>query len=313
MPYNMRKIVLTVACAGLILASCASSSTLKAAPDPGLQQGSAPPDVSFSVDFSAIARFSEAYRIMRYETQDQIQAKIGAAYDDFALVDLPATRNRYMIGTLVSARRQEIWIRGTANLRNALYDLRIGMHHSQKLGINLHHGFEMMAMALYADILPRLRKDFDIVLFGHSLGAAEAVVLGMLLDLDHYRVTMIYASGQPRVTDAAGEKAFDHLPILRIINVDDPVPYLPPRAIDSRTDPFVHIGPAVVLLKGPYYALIGEDRGDEALAGAFWGTLAQEGPVEPVIDHLIPAYLEYLMPKLTAAEQVPWADRKQYR
>ena len=309
----MKKIVLTMAFAGLVLTSCASSPSSSVSPDPALPPASAPPDVSFPVDFAAITRFSQAYRIMRYETTEQIKAAVGAAYDDFALVDLPSTSNRYMIGTLISARRQEIWIRGTANLRNTLYDLRFGMHRSPKLGINLHHGFEMMAMTLYADILPRLRKDFDIVLFGHSLGAAEAVVLGMLLDVDQYRVTKIYASGQPRVTDAAGEKAFDHLPILRIVNLDDPVPYLPPRAIDSRADPFVHIGPAVVLLKGPYYALIGEDRGDEVLAGAFWSTLGQEGPVEPVVDHLIPAYLSNLTPKLTAAEQVPWADRHQYR
>jgi hypothetical protein len=293
---------LALACAALILASCA-----------GFPRTYAPPDVTFPVDFAAITRFSEAYRVMRYETPEQIQAKVGAAYDDFALVDLPATKNRYMIGTLVGARRQEIWIRGTANFRNALFDLRVGMHRSQKLGINLHHGFEMMAMALYADIMPRLRKDFDIVLFGHSLGAAEAVVLGMLLDVDHYHVARIYASGQPRLTDAEGEKAFDHLPILRIVNVDDPVPYLPPPGIDSRSDPFVHIGPAVVLLKGPYYALLGEDQGDEALAGSFWPTLEQEGPVEPVIDHLIPAYLEHLTPKLMAAEQVPWAERQHYR
>jgi pimeloyl-ACP methyl ester carboxylesterase len=268
--------------------------------------------VSFPVDFAAITRFCETYRVMRYETPGQIQAKVGAGYDEFALVDLPATRNRYMIGTLLGARRQEIWIRGTANFRNALFDLRIGMHHNEKLGINLHHGFEMITVALYQDIMPRLRKDFDIVVFGHSLGAAEAVVLGMLLDVDHYRVAKIYASGQPRVTDAAGEKAFDHLPILRIVNVDDPVPCLPPRAIDSRTDPYVHIGPALVLLNGPYYALIGEDQGDEVLAGAFWPTLEQEGLVEPVMDHLIPAYLGRLTPKLAAAEQVPWADRGSY-
>ena len=135
----------------------------------------------------------------------------------------------------------------------------------------------------------------------------------MLLDADHYRVTKIYASGQPRVTDADGEKAFDHLPILRIVNVDDPVPYLPPRTIDSRTDPFVHIGPAVVLLKGAYYALLGEDQGDEALAQGFWSTLGQEGPGEPVTDHLVPAYLARLTPKLIAAQQVPWADRGLYR
>jgi pimeloyl-ACP methyl ester carboxylesterase len=277
---------------------------------PGTQLS--PPDVSFPVDFREIVRFSEDYRIMRYESNEQVQSTVGSRFDEFSLVDLPATRNRYMIGTITRERRQEIWIRGTANFRNALYDLRFGMHRDPRLGINLHRGFESMATAVCSDIKPRLRSEYDLVIFGHSLGAAEAVILAMLLDVDGYRVKKVYASGQPRVTDADGEKRFDHLPILRIMNIDDPVPLLPPRGIDSRMDPFVHIGPALVLLDGPYYSLIGEDRGDEVLAGSFWKLLAAEGPVEPVSDHLIPAYIARLTPKLTEAVQVPWADRARY-
>ncbi len=298
----LRRTALAILCTSLTLVSCVGT------PSAALP----PPDAAFPVDFVAIARFSEAYRIMRYEPNAQITQSIGGAYDELAVVDLPATRNRYMIGTLTEARRQEVWVRGTANLRNALFDLRVGMHRNDKLGVNLHRGFEMMALAVYADILPRLRRDFDIVIFGHSLGAAEAVILGMLLDVDGYRVARIYASGQPRVTDAAGELSFDHLPILRVVNVDDPVPYLPPRAIGLPADPYVHIGPAVILLDGPYYALIAEDQGDEALAGAFWPTLVKEGPFEPVADHLIPAYLARLVPKLIGAQQVPYAERGKY-
>lgn len=302
MHVKRRLAVSLAAAAALLLGGCAGT----------VRPPLSPPDVTFPVDFTAIARFTDAYRIMRYETEAQIKANIGAAYDDFVIVDLPATKNRYMIGTLLTARRQEIWIRGTANFKNAVYDLEYRKHANAKLGIDLHVGFERMALALYDDILPRLRPGYDIVLFGHSLGAAEAVILGMLLDVDGWRVTQIYASGQPRVTDAAGEKKFDHLPILRIVNVDDPVPYLPPRDLPSATDPYVHIGPALVLLDGPYYCLIGEDRGDEALAGSFWAMLGKEGPVEPMQDHLTPAYLARLSPKETNAVQVPWADRARY-
>jgi triacylglycerol lipase len=291
------------ACAALLLACCAGT------PGPGRV---APPDASFPVDFAAIARFTEAYRVMRYESDEQVRALVGAPYDSFALVDLPATRNRYMIGTLDTARRQEIWIRGTANFRNALYDLEYRRHFNTELGISLHEGFERMAQAVHDDILPRLRPGYSLVIYGHSLGAAEAVILAMMLDREGWSVSKVYASGQPRVTDAAGEKAFDHLPILRIINVDDPVPYLPPRDLPSAADPYVHVGPAVILLDGPYYALITEDEGNEALAGNYGATLKAEGPVEPVKDHLTPAYLARLEPKLLNAVQVPYAERARY-
>ncbi len=289
------------ACLTLALMACASVPTLASAPD-----------TTFAVDFPDLVRFSRDYSIMRYDSDQAIKSSVGSRYDTFALVDLPVTKNRYMIGTLTRDRRQEIWIRGTANMRNALYDLRFGMRRDETLGINLHRGFAAMARAVYDDILPRLNRDYALTIFGHSLGAAEALILAMLLDVDGYHVAHVYASGQPRVTDADGERKFDHLPILRIVNVDDPVPLLPPRGIDSRMDPFVHVGPALVLLDGPYYCLISEDRGDDVLAGSFWKLLASEGPVEPVSDHFIAAYLARLTPKIGSAVQVSWADHARY-
>ena len=271
----------------------------------------APPDTAGNVDFTAIHRFSLLYSVMRYDTDAQIHRICDGLFDEFALVDLPKMKNRYMLGTLHGARRQEVWIRGTANFRNALYDLRFMKHRNAKLGINLHAGFEAVTLALYRDILPRLHKDYDLVIFGHSLGGAEAVILAMLLRDDGYKVVQVYASGQPRVTDLEGERKFDTLPVLRIVNEDDPVPLLPPRDIPSA-DPYTHIGNAVVLLDGPYYCLLGEDRSDEALAGSFWKVLGQEGPIEPVNEHFIKAYLERLATKLSSSTQVPYADRLRY-
>jgi len=282
----------------LVLLSCAGS------PPPA-----PPPDVTAPVDWTTILRLSEAYHVMRHQTAAAVTAALGGDDDSFEVVDLPATKNRYMIGTQDAAHRQEIWVRGTANLKNALYDVRYAQRMNEKLGVKLHLGFEEMALAVYQDILPRLHKDYDLVIFGHSLGAAEAVILAMLLDTDGYRIAQVYASGQPRVTDAAGEARFEHLPILRISNPDDPVPSLPPRDIPSPRDPYMHIGNVVILLDGPYYCMLGEDRSDEALAGSFWQSLSAEGLIQPVEDHLMPAYIAKERPKLSGAIQVPYADR----
>jgi hypothetical protein len=300
----MRPIVAAfVLSTALSLLSCAGSPTSPSLPAP---------DVSGTVDWATILKFSEAYQFMRHHSAPEVTAAFTGSYDEFAVVDLAAMKNRYMVGTHLSARRQEIWVRGTANFKNALYDVKFAQRRNEKLGIKLHLGFEEMALALYNDILPWLHKDFDLVIFGHSLGAAEAVILAMLLDTDGYRVSQVYASGQPRVTDAEGEKKFEHLPILRISNPDDPVPSLPPRDIPSPKDPYVHIGNVVILLDGPYYCMLSEDRSDETLAGSFWKALSAEGPIEPVQDHLMPAYIEKEKPKVTVAVQVPYADRAAY-
>jgi hypothetical protein len=114
------------------------------------------------------------------------------------------------------------------------------------------------------------------------------------------------------VTDAEGARKFADLPLLRIINEGDPVPLLPPRTLVSPADPYVHLGPAVLLCDGPYYCMIGEQYGDEALGPDVWRTVSQSGLRADILEHLIPAYLERLTPKLAGPVEIPWADRQKY-
>jgi len=264
------------------------------------------------VDFAEVLRLSEAYWSMRDAPQLEIEAVWGPSYDELAVVDIPRTANRYMIGTVHAARRQDIWIRGTANRQNALADMQVAKRRSIRLGINLHRGFDDMAMAVYEDILPRLRPGYDLVIFGHSLGAAEATILGLLLSADGQRVTRVYASGSPRLTDAAGAAAFASLPLVRIVNEGDPVPLLPPRTLVSPLDPYVHIGDAVVLLDGPHYCVLGEDSESEPLAVDFWRSLKTNTLAGDVKEHFIASYIERIRPKVAGAVEVPAADRARY-
>jgi hypothetical protein len=264
------------------------------------------------VDFAEVLRLSEAYLSMRSAPQQEIEAAWGPSYDELAVVDIPTTANRYMIGTVRAARRQDIWIRGTANRQNALADMQVAKRRSIKLGINLHRGFDDMAMAVYEDILPRLQPGYELVIFGHSLGAAEATILGLLLGADGWRVTRAYASGSPRLTDAAGAAAFTSLPLVRIVNEGDPVPLLPPRTLVSPLDPYVHIGDAVVLLDGPHYCVLGEDSRNEPLAVDFWRSLKTNTLAADVREHFIASYIERIRPKVAGAVEVPAADRSRF-
>jgi triacylglycerol lipase len=290
-----------VALAAAFLAEAACAT----APPPAL-------DVTGTIDFATISRFFEMYRVMRYSTPEQTRATLGPRYDHFDYVDLPTTKNLYMLGISDGDRRQEIVIRGTANFRNAISDVTFGEHMNSKLGIDLHKGFEAMAVAVYNDVLPRLRKDYVVVIYGHSLGAAEAVILGMLLSVDGFTVSQIYASGQPRVTDATGAEKFAYLPILRIVDEADPVPDLPPLSLPSASDHYVHFGTELYLLDGPYYCLVGQDTGDDASSADVWQALTKAGENTPIRNHLIPAYITRLSPKLTNGIQVPYAQRSQY-
>lgn len=263
-------------------------------------------------DFAEIARLARAYRTIRYDELPVIHAALDPLYDAVAVVDLAATENRYVLATKDGARRHEVWIRGTANRQNAFTDLEFAKRRDVRLGINLHRGFMAYATAVFEDLVPRLHPGYEVVVFGHSLGAAEATIVGMLLATDGWKVTRVFASGSPRLTDAEGARKFADLPVLRIINEGDPVPLLPPRTLVSPSDPYVHLGPAVLLLNGPYWCALGEQYGDEALGPEVWQTVKADGLRADINEHFIAAYLERLEPKLAGPVEVPWADRQKY-
>ena len=102
------------------------------------------------------------------------------------------------------------------------------------------------------------------------------------------------------------------LPILRILNPGDPVPFLPPQNMVPTRNQFVHLGRAVLLLDGAYYCQLDEDRGDDVLDGAYWPLLGRESLPEQLGAHLIAGYLVRLKPKVASAVQIAFTDRADY-
>jgi hypothetical protein len=134
----------------------------------------------------------------------------------------------------------------------------------------------------------------------------------MLLSSGGWNMARVYASGSPRLTDTEGARTFASLPVLRIINEGDRVPLLPPRTLVSSGDPYVHLGPAVVLLDGPWYCLLGEQYGDEALGLDVWGAVKRDGLRGDIREHFVASYLERLAPKQETSILVPWDQRANY-
>ena len=264
------------------------------------------------VDFALLAHLAELYRSVRYETTaDAVHKAWEGYFQAVAVLDLPRTENRYLLGTLPGGKRQEIVVRGTANFRNAVFDAEVAKSWNEELELRLHVGFERMALAVYEDLKPRLIPDAEMVIFGHSLGAAEAVILGMLLQHDGYNVTAIYASGQPKVTDQLGAERWANLPVLRISCEGDPVPFLPPRIAASR-EPFVHLGPEIMLLDGPAYVSIHDRTVEEARLADVWKMMKSEDPRQAVHLHLFyPNYYEKYQAKAGGGIEETYDQRYQ--
>jgi hypothetical protein len=280
------------------LAACRSLPTVNECPAP-------------RIDFAEIYHFGRLYRSVRFDPAEQIHADWDGRYERLEVVEIEATRNRYLLAVLPQGR-QEVVIRGTANWTNAVFDARIRRHWNAELGIELHKGFEEIATALLQDLVPRLRPEREIVIFGHSLGAAEAVILGLLLDHRGYHVRRVYASGQPRVTDTDGAQRCGGFPVLRIVNANDPVPLLPSVRDLAPARSYRHFGDAVMLLDGPYYVYFRGEYVNEQLGAVLWQALLHGRLLEEFHEHSIGNYLLRIAPKLEEAIQVPFRDRRSF-
>jgi triacylglycerol lipase len=272
--------------------------------------GQEPSAYGFDTSFSELILLERLDAAVRYDPDVVIEANWRELYDRVAAVEVASTKSRYALFEDEGRRRFDIAIRGTANLKNAVFDLEFLKQRSGRLGIYLHSGFEKSAVAIYADLKPRLKAGYSMRIAGHSLGAAEAIILGMLLSSEGYKVEKVLASAPPKVTDAEGWARFAKLKVLRVAGPFDPVPFLPPRGLIYGNAPYIQGGRLILLLDGDKYA-IREGESYDDLPDAEKGVFA-EGRQFAVADHLLPAYLSRLLPKAKAATRVDAADWDRY-
>jgi hypothetical protein len=124
---------------------------------------------------------------------------------------------------------------------------------------------------------------------------------------DGMNVDRVITFGQPKFTNVAGARAYQRLPLMRVMNQNDVVA-LWPDSFDKQQQPFAHIGPLVNVLPGPHYSFIPAGKAMKASQGALGRHLLQVS----VPDHKMERYLQNLRPKLSGAKEVPLADRERY-
>jgi hypothetical protein len=242
-----------------------------------------------------------------YGGNDAIMGK-ALAKQSRAYVSVPGdTEVKYFLGFNDARKVQVVGVRGTSNDVNWQLNRDRRGAPDPATGAILHAGFRRAADAIYADLKPRLKAGYRTYLVGHSLGGAVAAILGIYLQRDGWPVDRVITFGQPKFTDAAGAKAFAGLPLVRVVNQNDIVPLLP-ATISGGRDPFVHVGPAVVIFPGPNYAWIPADDAKGASAGALRRYLMQAS----IPDHAMRFYEENLRSKRSDARRIDLADRERY-
>lgn len=222
-----------------------------------------------------------------YQSDQAIRKQFG---QDVFIETLPELDVKVFVETHPEQKIQWIATRGTDNLENVKEDVEYSKIKDPILRIFLHRGFEKAASQIYKIIKPHVRKDYKIRLTGHSLGGAIAVILEAYLDREGYHVEQAITFGQPKVTNKEGMDVLSHLPLLRVINNEDPVPLVPPltllSAIHGR---YRHFGPEVILLPPPKdFIFLQQHDAERTSVTSFWEHLGQEEPK----DHHIKNYLK---------------------
>ena len=198
-------------------------------------------------------------------------------------------------------RVQWIVVRGTSNLINIKLDEEYTRTVAPQVQVPLDKGFADAALQVYQFAKPLLKPGYEIRVTGHSLGGATAVIVLMLLQEDGLKLGQAITFGQPKVTNRDGARKYGTLPLLRVVNAKDPVPFLPPIEVFalSAEGPYQHFGPEVVLEDGPAYQYYSAQRAQDVSVPSFWNDLKNLS-IQDVPDHSISTYLTRIRQKLPA-------------
>ena len=258
---------------------------------------SAPPTV---IDFSVVLQYAQR-AALAYEQDSTIQSKSGTGVRVSISGPVSSGMKAY-VEVDDTKRVQWVVVRGTSSLVNIRSDVDYNKVVDSRLNIPLHKGFADAAVQVYQFAKPLLKSNYETRLSGHSYGGAAAVIVLMLLKEDGFKLGQTMTFGQPKVTNRDGVRKYGTLPLLRFVNVKDPVPLLPPFEVFAVLDegPFQHLGPEVVLEDGPKYRYYPEHQAEVSSVFSFWENLKNLS-IQDVPEHLMVTYLTRIQQKIPGA------------
>lgn len=217
------------------------------------------------------------------------------------------TEVQYFVAVDSRREHQIISVRGTANPENVIVDARFIFVDVDSLGIKVHKGFAEASKEVLKDLLKdnadTLDKNKPVIVTGHSLGGAVAVLLGMHLQEMGYNIDSIYTYGQPKVTDRHGANKFKSIPLIRYANKKDIVPLVPPLSKDqeSHWDIYWHLGKEVLLYPDTRYVQLGADASVLRGLTGYYDDLFKKRDLEA---HSLVNYITSLQAKIQSSQAV---------
>jgi predicted lipase len=267
---------------------------------------------SHDVNWREIKHYAELAKLI-YEKDTK---KITDKYPDVYVNVIK--KIRYMLITDVTAKTYTIVIRGTSNFRNAMQDMRFHKDKSNRLDCKLHRGFHKAAEMIFDDLSSKMSNtEYTIHVTGHSLGGAEALIVGAYCSQAKMNLGKIITFGQPKVFDRDGMKKWGHLPLTRVVNETDIVPLVPPVELIYMFKRYVHFGEMIKLCNDEYYCFLEQIQARNNGVNSFWLNAAKEGfsvweMFKELPDHYMDSYLDNINPKIKGGKELLWKDREQY-
>ena len=238
-------------------------------------------------------------------------------YESFSNVYIHEINNiKYIVLSDTSNKTYYISIRGTYNSDNAVRDISFSKDKSFRLGMYLHRKFHRSAELIADDLLTRLDKSYSIYITGHSLGAAEALIVSWYLDYSNFNVAECITFGQPKVTDSIGtRKMRGKINLIRIVNETDIVPLLPPEG--THRNRYAHSGNMIKLLGDGKFCYLEEPDSLNHSINSFWLCNAEDvfsfyRTKSSLPNHYITSYITNIDGILRDGTELSWDERVEY-
>ena len=163
-------------------------------------------------------------------------------YDDYVVDEY--REHRYAI--LRKGKQVIAVMRGSNNAQNWSDGFTSGLVYDDVLDTHVHSGYAEVSKGVADRLSQYCSADDEIYLTGGSMGGATATLIGWYLDNRGYNVKRILPFANPRVS--SGD--YGHLPITNVINIHDPVVFLPSFSLFKR---YRHQGDNIVYVDGDWY------------------------------------------------------------
>lgn len=259
------------------------------------RQGEGLRDDFNDVAFEQVLAFAERAN-SAYHEPETFRKEYGPEIEDS---EFPGSGLRVYVDHNPSGKGQWVVLRGTANMQNILDDLEFAGRDEHELGIKVHVGFDAALQECLPWILQRLDQTRPTWVTGHSLGGAVAALLVATLDHRGFKEVSGITFGQPKFTDAYGANKLAHLRILRIVHDEDPIPMLPPVALEGGgVARYHHLGPEVIIKASGHFIFFNEHAADRLDISEVWQKLVH---IRPLSHDMVKGYLPALKGALAGA------------